>query len=367
MNAWQGRALRWGKVLAIFGCIAYLTGCASLTRMSTRYKPLHPANNASVEFAVNATDGDGIKQVNLYVYEYALSVVNGMQTATKRTGGTWGLVKTWNYSSEPNSISEKHSVSGFPASTFITFIYKVTDAKNNSKQEEWTFAAGDWPFGNNPIPLWGNGAPAERIDVCFIADRTDYANARAMLGDLEGLIFDGYHTNNGVRMGKKYWQFYYSPQRGFISDFNASPRSMDIPSSVQNSPIIDHGAVIHTTVKRDWASGGNFGTEPTNIGTAVHESGHAAFGLSDEYSGGGHSTSGNPHHNNYNSKSSCESYNTSNGWPASDCQNIEGSWWRPEPSSLACIMFDDGDAAMPDFERTCINRISWFYSQLETP
>jgi hypothetical protein len=358
---------RWFTTALVFFCVVYLTGCASVTQMSTRYKPLHPANNASVEFAVKATDGDGIKQVNLYVYEYALSVVNGMQTATKRTGGLWGNVRTWNYTGGPKSIDEKYSVSGFPSSTFITFIFEVIDDKNKKKQEEWSFAAGTWPFGNNPIPVWGNGAPAERIDVCFIADRTDYTNARNMLPDLEPLIFDGYHINNGVKRGKKYWQFYYSPERGFISDFDDGTFQMDIPNSVQNSSIIDHGAIIHTTVKRDWASGGNFGTEPTNIGTAVHESGHAAFKLKDEYSGGGHGTSGDPHHNNYNSQTSCQNYNTSNGWAASDCQNIEGSWWRPEPSSLKCIMLDDGDAAMPDFARTCINRIVWFYSQLETP
>lgn len=367
MNLMRIVARRGVFAAVLAASVVYLTGCASITRMSTRYKPLHPSNNQSVDFTVKATDGDGISQARLYVYEYALSVVNGMQTATKRNNGTWGLVKTWNFPSNPTSIIETHALTGFPASTFLTFLFRVTDKKGNSKQEEWSFAAGDWPFGNNPIPLWGNGAPGERIDVCFVADRTDYATARSMLPDLEPLIFDGYHINNGVKMGKKYWQFYYSPQRGFISDFDASPRTMDIPSSVQNSTIIDHAAVIHTTVKRDWASGGNFGTEPTNIGTAAHESGHAAFKLMDEYSGGGHNTSSDPHHNNYNSKSNCESYNTSNGWPAADCQNIEGSWWRPEPSSLKCIMLDDGDAAMPNFERTCINRISWFYSQLETP
>lgn len=186
-----------------------------------------------------------------------------------------------------------------------------------------------------------------------------------MLTDLEQLIFDGYHTNNIVHQGKKYWQFYYSPETGTISDFDAgSPYVLEIPTSVQNSTIIDHAAVIHTTTKRDWASGGNFGTEPGNRGTAVHESGHAAFGLADEYPGGGHFTSDNPHHNNYDSEHACQLYNKDNGWPESDCEFIEGSWWRPEPAALDCIMWDDGDAAMPDFERTGILRANWTYDQL---
>jgi hypothetical protein len=351
-------------VAGLSGAILHL-GCGS-TALSTRYRPLHPGNDVDIEFTVQATDSDGIAGVELFVYEYELYVgPTGFQSARQRPGGTWGSVRAWNYPARPDSIDETHTLPGFPAESYISFIFEVRDDNGNEKNEQWWFAAGAWPFGNSPIPLWGNGAPGERIDVAFVADRTDYAQARNMLGDLEGLIFDGYHVNNGVRLGKRFWQFYYSPQRGFISDYDTPPLDMDIPASVASSGIIDHAAVIHTTVKRDWASGGNFGTEPTNIGTAAHESGHAAFGLSDEYAGGGHWNSSDPHHNNYGSQASCQTYNTTNSWPASDCQNVTGSWWRPEPSSLACIMLNDGDAAMPDFERTCVNRILWFYGELE--
>ena len=356
---------RWALYALVLTIGISLAGCAGRMTLSSRYSPLHPANNTSVEFEVEARDSDGIASARLYVYEYELYVNNGMQSARQRTGGTWGQVQSWTYPDKPTSISESHTVAGFPASSYITYIFEATDDEGNTKNEDWTFAAGTWPFGNSPIPIWGNGAPAHRLDVAFVADRTDYAQARDMLADLEGLIFDGYHINNGVLAGKRLWQFYYSPQLGYISDYDSGVYDMDIPSGVQSSAIIDHGAVIHTTVKRDWASGGNFGTEPTNIGTAVHESGHAAFGLKDEYPGGAHSSSSDPHHNNYSSQTACENYNTDNGWPTSDCQNIEGSWWRPEPSSLGCIMLDDGDASMPDFERTCIRRIRWFYSELE--
>lgn len=346
--------------------LAILTTACGVTSFSTRYAPFHPGNAEDVEFRIQAEDGDGIQRARLYVYEYELSLVNGVQTGTQRPGGTWGLVRTWNPAGSPNSIDVTHTVPGFPAASFIRYIAEVTDGDNRTRSEEWYFAAGDWPFGNNPIPIWANGAPGERIDVAFIADSTDYANGAAMLADLEGLVFDGYHINNAVRLGKQYWQFYYSPQTGFISDYDAGPPYiMTIPAAISGSTIIDHAAVIHTTVKRDWASGGNFGTEPVNIGTAAHESGHAAFGLSDEYAAGGHSTSADPHHNNYDSLASCQAYNTANGWPAGDCEAaVAGSWWRPEPSALACIMWNDADAAMPDFERTCINRAIWFYGEL---
>ncbi|MGH8195654.1 MAG: hypothetical protein ACREQ8_14830 [Woeseiaceae bacterium] len=345
--------------------LASLVAGCSYPSVTTRYQPLHPGNNVDVTFRVDAGDGDGVEVARLYIYEHELSVQNGMQTATQRPGGIWGLQQTWNYPTTPTSISETYTHSGFPASSFVRYLFTVTDTENRTRSEEWWFAAGNWPFGNSPIPILGNGAPAERIDVCFVADNTDYTNGAGMLPDLVGLVFDGYHVNNAIRGSwRKYWQFYYSPETGFISDFDTPPLTMTIPASVSGAAIIDHAAVIHTTVKRDWASGGNFGTEPTNIGTAVHESAHAAFGLSDEYSGGGHSTSSNPHHNNYSSQTDAENYNTANGWPASDVESIQPGWWRPEPATLACIMLNDGDATMPDFERTCLARASWFYQQL---
>jgi hypothetical protein len=352
--------------LGLLVMLFMLVSC-STPQLQTRYNPLHPNNNQAVNFRAIASDSDGIASAELFVYEYELYVgANGFQSARQRAGGTWGSVHTWNFHGHPTAIDETHNfAAGFPASSYVTYIVRVRDTLGSQASESWTFAAGNWPFGNSPIPLWGNGAPANRIDIAFVADRGDYANAHDMMTDLDRLIFDGYHSNNGIKLGKKYWQFYYSPERGSISDFDTPPRVMDVPASIATSGIIDSAAVIHTTVKRDWASGGNFGTEPGNRGTAVHESGHAIFGLSDEYAGGGHSTSTNPHHNNYNSRAAAETYNSANSWPTTDVQNIEGSWWRPEPNTLNCIMLDDGDAAMPDFTRTCLNRVLWYYRQLE--
>ena len=351
-------------ILAILG----LAGCGNQApSLQTRYDPLHPANNTNVEFRIQAQDKDGIGNAKLYVYEYEFFTSNtGMQSARRRTGGRWGLQREWNFPTQPTTIDEKESVSGFPAGSYISYLAQVSDSKGATREEQWYFAAGTWPFGNSPIPLLANGAPAHRIDVAFVADRGDFAAARDMLPRLAALIFDGYHTNNVVRRGKGMWQFYYSPERGFISDFDdGSPFTLDVPASVTNSGIIDHAAIIHTTTKRDWASGGNFGTEPQNRGTAVHESGHAAFGLADEYDGGGHFTSSDPYHNNYSSANSCQNYNQSHNWPGTDCEAIQTGWWRPEPNGLQCIMVNDGDAAMPDFERSCSSRATWYYLTLE--
>lgn len=363
------KLLSWKPIQIIWLLLAavLLFSCGSSTTLTTRYAPFHPANNTAVNFTFNTSDNDGIARAELFVYEYELYVNpnNNMRSARQRPGGQWGFVRDWNYSSEPTSANETHTFSaGFSAESFVRYLIRITDGKGRNKSEDWYFAAGDWPYGNSPIPIFGKGAPAKTIDVAFIADRTDYSSGRDMLPDLEGLVFDGYHINNAIRNQRQLWSFYYSPQRGFISDFDSGEFTMDIPSSVSSSPIIDHAAIIHTTVKRDWASGGNFGTEPTNIGTAVHESGHSTFDLADEYNTGNCRTSSDPYHNVYSSRSAAETYNTNNGWPASDVEEIFSGCFRVEPSSLNCIMVNDGDATMPDFERSCFLRAIWYYIEL---
>lgn len=383
-----------GTLAVGLSCVAsILLGACRTPDIKTRYKPLHPASDSAVDFGVAAQDGDGIVEAELFLYEYELAEQNGALVATQRPGGTWGLVKAWTYPSDsawdpvnsvwshPKSIVETHTHAGFPAGTnFVRYLFRVTDAAGFCRSEAWSFAVGDWAFGNEPIPILVNAPPDERINVYFIADRggpepdaaSDYASASEMLPDLEGLIFDGYHVNNALQGPlREYWQFYYSPETGHIPDYYAGDiYDLRIPTEVYYAAMGQHDCIgiIHSEDKWDWAEQNVFGTEPYNIGTALHESGHVAFNLGDENElGDPHASPRAPdtHPNTFDSEAKAASYNAANGWPASDVEVIHANaWWRPEPKALGCIMFQDGDAAMPDFARTCIRRAHWTYSQL---
>lgn len=360
---------KWKNVTAVAIYVTLLSGCQ--TSLITRYRPLHPENNHAVEFHVEAKDHDRIAKIELFVFEYELyRTPDREERARRRKGGIWGLIKTWTFKSPKSSANETYVLrAGFKAGSFITYIMQVTDSKNNITNECWSFAAGDWPWRDLPVPIWmaSKGDPAKSIDVAFIAeeDPVYYSQPTDMLPDLEQLIYNGYHVNNGVKLGKKFWQFYYSQQFGYISDYDGSdfPLRMDIPSDAQNS-IINHRAIIHKITKRDWSKDGNFGTEPENRGTAVHESGHSAFDQSDEKSDGKQWASSDPHHNVYDNLSNCQDYNDTI-FSDPNCEEIDADWWRPEPDDLSCIMYIDGDDTMPAFARTCIKRIKWFYEKLE--
>jgi hypothetical protein len=186
-----------------------------------------------------------------------------------------------------------------------------------------------------------------------------------MLGDLEKLIFDGFQTSNaqaGPR--RRRWQYFYVPETGHVLPGGIT---MEVPLAVLNSSTIDATCIVHKNPFKDWSSGPYFSTEPESRGTAAHESGHAVFVLDDEYPTNNHNASVLPHHNSYETQKEAEVYNTNNGWPTTDVEPIQPGWWRPEPAALGCIMFDDGDITMPDFERTCIHRVDWWYRHLTWP
>jgi hypothetical protein len=351
-----------------------LAGSASCVApvIQTRYGPLHPDTNVSVEFRVQGKAAIGIRKVELFLFEYEVtSAGSGSWAGSLRPGGRWGRVASKSYPYPfPPAIDETFVQPGFPAKSYVRYLFRVTQALGATTSEAWSFAAGEWNFGNDPIPILARGQGDQslalaRIDLCFVADREDYADGRAMLEELESLIFDGYQANNALEGPMRFnWSFHYSPETGYISPSKGD--AMDIPDLVKYSPVIDAAAVIHRQNQLDWSSSRFFGTEPFNVGTALHETGHAVFSLADEYASGAHFASASPHHNNYAFQAAAEAYNTGQGWPPLQAEpiNTAATWWRPEPQSLACIMFEDNDAALPDFARSCILRVRWWYGQL---
>ena len=363
--------------------VAICAACVTPT-IRTRYGPLHPEASVDVDFRVQAQATHGVRRVELFLYEYAVTVDSGAWSGSQRPGGRWGLVDSKEYTYPfPGQIDETFTQPGFADQSYVRYAFRVTQAFGGKGTESWGLAAGDWS-GAEPIPILVRGSGnvgwfvyLNRIDLCFVADRGDelaagYATGGAMLPDLAALIFDGYQESNAQEGDQRFlWQYYYSPETGHMTT-PGSGDPPDIPAAVKGSGTIDVVALIHPYDRHDWTAGNTFSTEPQNRGTALHETGHALFHLDDEYSYpsayGRHHTSLWPHHNNYDDRKDAEDYNLSMGWPVSDVESIDAAskWWRPEPKALGCIMFDDGDDQLPDFGRTCILRVQWFCKQVAT-
>jgi hypothetical protein len=113
------------------GSLLFLCACSTAT-IATRYAPLHPGDQVDTNFRVQASDSDGIKWAELHIFEHELTVQNGLMTGIQRPGGTWGIVKTWNFNGSPNSIDETFTHAGFPRASFIKYVFRVGDTNNNA-------------------------------------------------------------------------------------------------------------------------------------------------------------------------------------------------------------------------------------------
>lgn len=381
---------------------------------------MHPGNNQAVTFQLKAKNPNGIQRVTLYVYEYELTTdAQGLPAKRGRSNGVWGLEKTWEINSKQAVTLEHQYSKGFKRHSHVEYIFNVEDVHGNIEGKLALFDAGDSPWERDKILLYATTRQPmkERLNVCFFMD-TDYRNNwPKFIGDLSGLIYEGYHQNNMIAEDKDMWAFYYTKQ---IADGKAiSSDCFDTskyPDFVKDTIIegIDAFGLIHQENYSDGAyMYGNltymaynmFTAEHYNYGTAIHETSHAIFRLNDEYQGCSCFEAGNGS-NVFSKLADCQAFNRLNGFPSTDCTELthgDGSkWYLSEEYALfrtmaecqqfnrdrgyqenscteiieldnktwfkstegACIMHDDGNVNVPDFQRTCVAVISYYYDQL---
>jgi len=393
------------------------------------HRPLHPDNGQSVQFKLNAQEPVGATKVVLQVYEYEwYRNANNLPSKRRRANGQWGTAKTWNFDQPQIDLNLAYTFQkGFPAATNVEYVFEIysTDGKRTDKLA--LFDAGDSLWPNDKIMLYATSRHElnQSINLCFLPDtdygtRTDPKKWSLFLGDVEDLIYSGYHRNNMIADQKESWAFFYTKEAvdGFqlALDYGNPAR---YPSFMKNNIIdgIDAFGLLHRNEYSDGAYlYGNlqflahnlFTSESYNHGTAIHETAHAIFNLSDEYNGCACFESNDGTGTNvFTRRSTCEEFNRMRGFGDVECTELSGydgrKWYMSEknmhfPTLTAChdynrskgfpiescitfidsdqtttyrsndglcIMQDDGDHIIRPFQQTCGSLIEDYYQRLE--
>lgn len=386
------------------------------------HSPFHPGDKVPVTFAVKAKESKGIQKVELYLYEFELyRNENDLPSKRKRNGGQWGLVKTWEPRALPDSVELNYTWNrGFAAASNVEYLFKITDGVGAVSERLAIFDAGRSPWPQDKILLY---AASQRplmnsINLCFFPDVDYDRNFPAFLSDIRKLVLEGYHVNNAIIDHKDDWSFFYTQDEA-----NGLSIALDFgnpdhyPAFMKDSIIsgIDAFGLIH---KNEYSDGsylyGNihflaqsvFTSEGKNPGTAVHETGHAVFLLSDEYDGCACFQPEGAFANVFATKADCEKFKRNHGMK-SDCRELlsydNESWYTPEESPYfatlsacekynrengypdgqcvkfietngsstfrsehgVCIMNDDGDAKIYKFQSTCQAVINQHYDVIK--
>ena len=397
----------------------YNTGTANFEYW--KHAPMHVGDYQPVTFQVKATDNQLVTKVELYIYQYTLfKDAEGLPSKRKSENGQWGLAKTW----EMNEISKEVSLeyeytAGFPPQSNVEYIFKIINNNNELTERFAMFDAGTSPWENDKILLYSASRKplSQTINLCFFPDIDFKKNWSSFLNQTKDLIYQGYHANNMITEHKEMWSFYYTRQEADGYEMLVNPGNDDaFPQFMKDEMIIgvDAYGLLHSDVYPDrtyfrtsfnFLASNVFTTEIFNYGTAVHETGHAIFRLSDEYDGCAcfqselgsnvfatieecdefnetHNFS-NPECNilkGYNdqpwyspeknilfrTEQECKDFNIANGFPKDSCQlfsDAKGNWFRAHKG--VCIMQDDGDRIPNSFQRTCQIPILNYYAALE--
>ena len=294
------------------GAFTYAVGRdwdSSASRLSAEHRPVHPAVNEDVVYTATASDADGIATVEI--------LVNGAVVAS--------------CPSSPCTFRGRPTRD--PARGTVVYEARITErggrTLSTGRREHQVGAPINGVFPTGAVPIWVAGPTDEMINVVFMRDSETYGGQAGLARfqtDVARVLTESYAADEivGPHLGR--FNFWYLT--------NTATTDTGCVRTVPNAyhAFGDVGAILHTDQFRDCASGGIFSSEPYEIPTIMHETGHAAFGLSDLYNGAGGLNESTPWPNVYRTRDSCRTDSSNHGWPPEACESFPSSsgvtWWR---------------------------------------
>jgi len=259
----------------------------------------------------------------------------------------------------------------------LEFEGRVLLWNGSTRTETYKFAFGEYPFDGMPIPVRAKGHPQESLDIVIIPDEdllNDWyitswnpdGNWDGFRSFLDDLIDGEYFDYRAIREWRGLYNFYYSPES---AQFDEATCSFAVPSNIAELELVaDSMLYAHSQEMWDCKLGNTFSSENWYGKSVLHETGHAIFGLRDEYAGANYGFYG-PHacmSNIFPSKAACEAEAPNIGLPASFCTLADATWniWRIDPADASgSIMGPAQHYRWSDFGRASVRRILWRYDK----
>jgi hypothetical protein len=325
------------------------------------HEPMHPTNAEMVTFT--ATAPGTVDKIRLAYRRATLSTAPDGSHVTTPVGGEVE-VKVCDPPGTVANLACTHTMTtAFPAASLITYKATSFDAAGNAESDEYSFAAGDYPWPSDAIPVRAKSAAVRALDVVFIPD-TDItvASFRAQLDDVVRLFF----RYPQIEASRVHHNFYYSSIQGNYEE----TCSFTDPSNMAKLLLVgDTVAFLHSTTLRDCKSGKRFSSEIDYDKSIVHETGHAFFGLMDEYCCDSSYAQQACVPNLYASLAACEADAPNLGYQKSDCKQLKKgaqtiNFWRVDPNGAGgCMMGDAQHTTGSVFQKACVRRMNHRYAK----
>jgi hypothetical protein len=327
-----------------------------------RHHPMHPQTAEGV--TVEATATGKVNWVQLAYERYTLSTApDGSRLQTLAEAET--IAETCDPPSTVSTLTCSHTFTSFPDNSLIRFKATAKAEGSGSATETYDFAAGAYPWPDDPIPIRVKGATGDHLDVVFVPD-TDITLA-AFRGQLENVV-QLYFNYDDLRTWRGLHNYYYSGQQGHYAELCSFTNP---PNMANLTAVGDVVAILHQANLRDCRSGTVMSSEVNNEKSLIHESGHALFDLTDEYCCDSSYSQSACVPNVWSSLAACQADAPGiSGLSAASCTQICSapgtciSFWRADPTgATGCMMGPSQHQAGSTFGPACRRRISWRYGK----
>jgi hypothetical protein len=209
------------------------------------------------------------------------------------------------------------------------------------------------------IPILQQQPTFDAIDLVF-HQATDYDATSLQadfLGDVEDKVYDVYLERDLIAANFEAFNFYVYTKPG-----EADGCGVPDPDIASDATFRDVDAVLHALEFRDCAIGSRFSAEGYPTKAFLHESGHAVFGLADEYDGDTNYFEPAVEPNIWADETDCENEQSAQGRSTGACTeftNRQGGWWRAHAGTTVMLR---GFMADPwGFEGE--ERLEWVFAQ----
>jgi hypothetical protein len=335
------RVINW---LCAGAAAALLSGCVTPT-VRALHAPFHPSGSDRVTFTAEAqaTDGRGVTEIEIVQRVWAHDGFCAAWVAGECVPLPSMSEKTLTNCHFEPPLPSAHcevTVEPFADGSFVTYGARMRETSGEFGSDFWIgFAVGTQAQSNEPIPVYTRGNSSTAIDIVLIPvdyDQSAGRTTRDFVNAARDFIVNGYLAQRQIDDDRDRWNFYVNPVTGGLAQTTVGTtvnRSVTQPLNwTQVASVADSVAYVHNNGGwRDFGVFGGAGIGYFTIlagtpGTIVHETGHALFGLSDEYCcDGGTTTSTWPSPNIFTDQASCQSSATAHGVATGDCVQLSAT------------------------------------------
>jgi len=326
-------------------CTIVVVGCT--TDIQIVHDPLVATKDEEITFTATAITNTTPDSLKIQILVNAVLVKTCTSSPCTYTGGPYPTRED-GFVSYAANVNAQYTFRGDEyTQTDVDGYYwtGITDAS-------YDWGGSDYLYGRH------HGATADHEDLVFHMDDDYNDDIGDLVDDATDKVTDVYGKQALIETNLDKFNFWV-----YKKEADAGGCGTPHSDAATDMPWRDDDAVLHVGTFQDCTNVGlsRFSAEGSNTKAFLHESGHAVFGLGDEYDGPtNYSIVQTPEPNIFDSDSECENEQSDKNRDPAECYEFttrDGGWWGIQSGTTVMTTGNVGDAWFTEADE----RVRWYF------